>query len=414
MKIILLHVRYVIKGGAGRYMFNVKNLLESKGHTVIPFSVQHNENEKSEYSKHFLSPIGNGNENHLKDFSLKYIPKYFSRMFYSFEVKRKLKRLIIDTKPDIIYALQYNKYISCSVLDIAKKYKVPFVHRISDFGAICPNSYLYNMRTHSLCEKCLKGNFAHAVINRCGRNIFAKTAMRSFYKLCNVAKKTDAFIFTCEHTRKKFIEAGYAKEKCFTIPTFFNKSLITTTESVSYDYFALFIGRLDREKGIEILIDAFLQNKKPLKIIGLPSPDKKLESQINNKLKNTEHKIEFLGEMKFNEIQSYLAKCLFTICPANWYENLPNAVLESYAFKKCVVASNIGCFVDIVKDKETGLLFEYRNASDLAKKADYLFENIDQAKRIGEKAGKEIENVYDADLHYGKLMDLLNKSVRKK
>jgi len=56
MKIVLLHVEYFVKGGAARYMFNIKKLLENKGHTVIPFSVQHDENEKSEYSKYFLSP----------------------------------------------------------------------------------------------------------------------------------------------------------------------------------------------------------------------------------------------------------------------------------------------------------------------------------------------------------------------
>ena len=400
-----------MKCGVTRYLFNVKDLLESNGHTVIPFSVQHNKNEETEYSKYFLSPIGNGDEIHFKDFGIKSTFSFFSRMFYSFEAKRKLEKLILDTKPDIIYALQYYKSISCSVISIAKKYKIPFVHRISEFGAICPNYYLYNFRTHFLCEKCIKGSFANAVINRCGNQIFAKTLMRSFYKFYGVAKKTDAFVFTCEHTRQKFIEVGYVKEKCFTIPTFFNKKLITATDSISYEPFALFIGRLDREKGIEVLIDAFLQNKKLLKIIGLRSSDENYERMLNEKLKNTEHRIEFLGQMNFEQIQMYLSKCLFTICPANWYENLPNAVLESYAFKKCVVASNIGCFKDIVKDRETGLLFEYRNADDLAGKADYLFENLGEAVRMGGNAGLEIENIYSADTHYRKLMKVFGKVI---
>jgi len=51
MKILLVNYRYFISGGPERYMFNVKAALESKGHTIITFSVKHFRNENTAYYK---------------------------------------------------------------------------------------------------------------------------------------------------------------------------------------------------------------------------------------------------------------------------------------------------------------------------------------------------------------------------
>ena len=37
-----------------------------------------------------------------------------------------------------------------------------------------------------------------------------------------------------------------------------------------------------------------------------------------------------------------ICECAFTIVPSEWYDNFPNTILESFAFRKCVVATNIG------------------------------------------------------------------------
>jgi len=413
MKIILINYRYFISGGPERYMFNIMELLESKGHKVIPFSVKHKLNRKSEYEKYFISSIGNGNEVYFSDYkfsSPKDFLKILGRMFYSFEVKKKLTELIKAEKPDIIYCLHFQNKISCSIVDVANKYKIPFVQRISDYNQICPSRFLYNSKRNAICEKCVRGTLWNCVIYKCYRSFlasFVKMLSVWFQKFCGIRKKINAFCFTNQFTMQKYIEAGYKKEKCFLLPTFFNPNLIDDNLNVSYEPFALYIGRLDRDKGIETLLNAFLLNKKPLKIIGF-STEKDYETKLKNMLENKQHSIEFLGEMKFAEMQKILAKCLFTVVPSEWYENLPNTILESYAFKKCVIATNIGSLKYTVKDGETGLLFEHRNADDLAKKADCLFERENEAVQMGEKAGLEGKNVYGAEAHYEKLAPIFN------
>ena len=60
MRILIVNYRYFISGGPERYLFNIKDLLEKNGHTVIPFSVKNVHNAETEYENYFMSPIGAG------------------------------------------------------------------------------------------------------------------------------------------------------------------------------------------------------------------------------------------------------------------------------------------------------------------------------------------------------------------
>ena len=58
MKILIVHYRYFISGGPERYLFNLKEALEARGHEVIPFSIKNSQNVKSHYSFAYLHRLG--------------------------------------------------------------------------------------------------------------------------------------------------------------------------------------------------------------------------------------------------------------------------------------------------------------------------------------------------------------------
>ena len=135
MKIILVNYRYFISGGPERYYFNIKEILERNGHVVIPFSVKNSRNFSSDYETYFLDRLDDEVYfAHSNKKSMKVILKSFSRMFYSFEAKRKFRQLLTDTNPDLVYIMQYHNKISPSIIDAAKNLGIPVIHRISDYG----------------------------------------------------------------------------------------------------------------------------------------------------------------------------------------------------------------------------------------------------------------------------------------
>lgn len=413
MKIILVNYRYFFSGGPERYMFNIKDLLEQKGHEVIPFSVKHNKNMETPYEKYFLSPIGSGDAVYFSDMqknrkTIRDLWKGFSRMIYSFEAKKCFERLLHDTKPDIVYILYFQSKISCSIVDVAYKMGIPVVQRISDYSLLVPCSIFFNQDSCRICEMCIEKSKWHAVKNKCvlHSSVYSliKTIAIDVQNMVGVRKKISKFIFPSSYTLNKFVGCGYNKEKLVHIPTLFNDNILRKDLQTRYDSFGLYIGRLDPDKGLMTLLDAFISTNYRLKIIGYSSVDgysDKLEKYIYGK----PHKIEFLGKMQFDEMQEYLSKCLFTIVPSEWYDNLPNTILESYAMRKCVVATDIGSLSENILDGQTGLLFKYKDALDLRKKVSFLFTNPEKAIEYGKNARELIDVKFNVDTHIQTLVN---------
>lgn len=411
MKIVLVNYRYFISGGPERYYFNIKEILEKEGHEVIPFSIKSSRNLPNNYEEYFLDIVDDEVYFAQAKKSLKVVLKSFSRMFYSFEAKDKFKRLLQDTKPDLVYIMQYHNKISPSIIDAARCLHIPVVHRISDFQYMCPNALFYN-DVKGVCEDCLKGKRLSCVKYKCVLNspIYSaiKMAAKGLHDMMGVHKKVDAFVVPSSFTLGKLHEYGISKEKLNHIPTFFN--LKEQNPQVEYNPFVLFVGRIEKQKGLMTLVKAFEGTDYNLKIIGFSNDG--YEDELKTYLKGKKHHIEFLGRKNFDEIVPYLKSCLCTTVPSEWYDNFPNVILESFAYKKAVIATDFGSLPELVHNHETGLTFRYADVEDFRKQVNYAFEHPDDIQRMGENGYRDILDKYSPEVHY-KLVNNLFEEVMK-
>lgn len=412
MKVVLVNYRYFISGGPERYFFNIKEILERNGHYVIPFSIKGARNQDAKgYEKYFLEIVDDGVYfAQAKKKTPRMILKFFTRMFYSFEAKRKFEKLLADEKPDIVYIMQFHNKMSPSIIDVAKKRGVPVVHRISDFQYMCPNALFYNDQI-GVCEDCLNGKRTSCIKYKCVMNstVYSgiKMAAKWLHDVMGVTKKIDAFVVPSEFTLEKLNEYGIPNEKLHHIPTFFN--LKEENPNVEYNPFFLFVGRIEKQKGLMTLIKAFENTEYELKIIGFSNDG--YEEELKQYLEDKNHHIEFLGRKSFEEIIPYLKSCLCTLVPSEWYDNFPNVVLESYAYKKAVIATDFGSLKYMVEDGKTGLTFKYKDIQDLCSKIVYMYEHQGDAQRMGEAAYNLLVKEYSPAVHYEKLISLMNKLV---
>lgn len=411
MKVIVANYRYFIAGGPENYMFKFMEAAKKKGIEVIPFSINNPQNEFTPYRKYFAKPRSDQLMYSDTKKSIKNIMGMVRATVWNYDAEYKLRKLIRDTKPDALYILHEINHLSPSIIRAAEKEGVRVVHRISDFFMFCPR-YDFLCK-NEICEECLHGNYKKALKYRCVKESLSATWIRivamKFYKKIRIFDKVDQFVCTCEFSKQKLIEGGIDAKRISCIPTFINATNITPQYS-NNGYF-LFLGRMAHQKGVIYAIESMKYLKDSncvLKITG-EITDSEEDQKIWRYIKENrlEKKIIFTGFVKGEKLENLIKNAICIVCPAIWYENMPNTVIESYAYGKPVVASRIGSLSEIVDDGETGFLFEMKNSRILAEKLKYFIDDPNLACIMGQNARKKCEKEYSERRHFHELIPVL-------
>lgn len=411
MRIIVANYRFFIAGGPEKYMFKFMEAAEKKGIEIIPFSVNNPQNENTPYSKFFAKPRS-------KQLMYADTKKSISNIFgmiratvWNYDAEYRLRKLIRYTNPDVVYILHEVNHLSPSIIRACKKEGVRVVHRISDFFMFCPKyDFLCG---NEICESCLYGDYKKAIEMKCVKGSKFATLLRVFamklYEWTNIYADVDQFVCTCEFTKGKLIEGGIPENKITCIPTFIDATRINP--SYEHGKYFLFLGRMAHQKGVFYAIEAmkYLKNSDyVLKITGSITESKE-DQEILRFIKdnNLEKKIIFTGFLTGENLENLIKNATCVVCPAIWYENMPNTVIESYAYGKPVVASRVGSLAEIIDDGKTGFLFEMKNSYMLAEKLKKFIYDYDLASIMGENAREKCEKEYNVDCHFRELIPVL-------
>jgi glycosyltransferase involved in cell wall biosynthesis len=416
MKILIINYRFFVSGGPERYMFNLINLLKSKGHKVIPFSIRYTSNNQSDFSDYFVSPLSSEKEVYFQDYKLniRSIKKIIERLFYSTEVYNNLAHLIIDMKPDFAIVLHYLKKLSPAVIKCLDDNGIPFIVRISDFLMICPNAHL--IRKGKICELCIHKGLINSVKYKCVQNSYSMSLLNylaiKFHNKKKYFDKIIYFVVPSKFTIFKMIEAGYDPSRLIHLPTFVD--ILSQEIIIERKRQIVFVGRMERIKGVHILLSAVnhLKNKgvSHFNCLIIGDGDKEYIEELCSFVKvNTLSNVKFLGKLEKEEIDFHLRESLFSVVPSIWYDNQPNTVLESLANGTPVIASNHGSFPEIVIDNTTGFLFNPNDILDLAKKINILIDNSELRKKMSYNAIEFIRANHSSERHFQILINIYTK-----
>lgn len=160
----------------------------------------------------------------------------------------------------------------------------------------------------------------------------------------------------------------------------------------------LFVGRLDKIKGInylirtmDIIVNEYGYNNIQCLIVG---PDKIVSVDSNEDInsiinyigsKNLTNNIRFLGELSIEDLKRIYNICDVFVLPSI-AEVAPLTILEAMAFGKPIVCTNIGAVSEYVIDKFNGFLINPKNEMQLTEKILYIFNNPDIKKTMGDNS----------------------------
>lgn len=296
-------------------------------------------------------------------------------LMFNLGIYKRLKRKIKEFNPDIIHihnthTFQNSVFLACRGRNIVKT--------AHDYWILSPVNGRYTLdgRWFSL------GYF---------RIILGRIAEKHFLKSISLISPS------------KFLQSRLAKRglSSFYLPHF------SPLDGKSKGSSLLYVGYLDRNKGVATLVKAFnrISGNEKLFIVG-DGPQLPYLKSIARK-----ENIVFTGRVPYEKVRDYYQNAAIVVIPSLFPETGPLTAIEAMQFSLPVIGANVPGINEIVMDGKTGLLFKPGDAKDLAEKISFLIKDKNLAKRMGKRGQDTYRERYKKDKHYEGLREIYARVV---
>ncbi|MCI8273207.1 MAG: glycosyltransferase family 4 protein [Clostridia bacterium] len=376
-----------IQGGASKVAIDTAKLLKNDGLNVIFFSAV----IKPEENIEGITYISTHQKEALKE---KNRLKGMINGIYNFKVKREFGKLLkkLNREETVIHIHGWTKALSSSIFDIAFKMKFKVILTLHDYFTACPNGAMFNYNTLNTCN--INGLSTKCLLCNCdSRNYPFKIYryIRSFIqnKVVKLPKKLKYAVgisnMSINHLKKYFNDN--LKIKVIYNPIDINPKTINLINIEKKDYF-LYVGRIDKEKGIENFCKAITDLNLPGIAVGTGKELEKLKEKYTN--------IDFVGWKNTNEVYSYMKNAEALVVPSIWYESAGLTILEAEKLGTPCIISQYCSEKEFLKKG-----CSYKTLEDLKKcilKKEYLKENDLQLNKFSPTFYiEELKKFYEED-----------------
>jgi len=374
-------------GGPCIGAYIISRELVSRGHEVVVFTTDARDTSQKLHIPS-MERIEGITVYRFKNVSMFFVKN--SKLFITPALPLKIRKVIKTF--DVIHLHEYRTFQNIVVAHYSNKYNIPYVLQAN--GSL---TYLGRYRRKKLFDVL------------CG------------YKILKNASK---LIALSNFELRQYQNMGISNEKITIIPSAFDFSEYVNLPprgrfrikyGISDDAkIILYVGRIHRIKGLDILIKAFayLLNQQELKnniLLVIVGPDDGFLGQVKTLIKqlNIDDKVLLIGPLYGKlKLEAYVDSDLFVL-PSR-YELLSRSLREACACGKPVIASRVGGLMDLVMEGVTGLLFKPGDVTELAKSIFLLLDNWEKAEDMGlkgrqfvkenfsiEKVVEKLEKVYE-------------------
>ncbi len=331
-------------------------------------------------------------------------PRLAASLVWNRRAAMNLKSAVREFDPQVIHIQNTFPLISPAVCRAAHATGLPVVMTLRNYRLFCVGGTFF--RNGAFCDHCLGRAFPWpAVGHGCYRGerckSLAMALMNRLHELLGTWRDcVDMFVATSNRAREIFIRAGLPADRVEVKPNF-----LPDDPGLSHRprEFALYAGRLSREKGILDVIEAWKRGgiPLPLKIIG----NGPLEREIRAGIKGVGN-VDLRGWQSHGHVLKLMGRAAFLVAPSRWEEPFGRVVMEAFSRGTAVVAARAGALAELVRDKETGLLFSPGSVREIEDKCRRAANDPGGMKQMGARARMFFEENFIAEVNYCQLMKI--------
>jgi glycosyltransferase involved in cell wall biosynthesis len=221
-------------------------------------------------------------------------------------------------------------------------------------------------------------------------------------------KQVDAFIAPSRFIADKHHEMGFAAPIVH-LPYFVPEAAASELESgqetagaTEKPYF-LFVGRLEKLKGVQTLIPIFRKYSRARLLIAGSGNE---EGYLRRLAGDTEN-IRFLGRCSDETLQPLYRRAVALIVPSLWFENAPIVLLEAFRQRTPAIVRDLGAMPEPIT--ESGAGFTYRTDEQLLASMDSLLDDPAKRRRLGEYGYDAFRSRWSAEAFFKRYYELIRE-----
>ena len=170
----------------------------------------------------------------------------------------------------------------------------------------------------------------------------------------------------------------------------------------------LFVGRLDRRKGLHRLIEAFrfIKSDAVCVVVGDGPLRERYVQQV--KAYGMEDRFVFVGRVSADELPCYFRSAHVYTSPATGNESFGIVLIEAMASGTPVVASCIRGYDTVISSGENGILVKTENPIEYARALEQMLANEKQRRKFIRNGSIDVNEKYSWDVVTDRMIEIYN------
>ena len=323
-RVLVLHNRYRSQGGEERAAAEQAALLRDRGHTVKLLE-RHSESGASGRLRAGAGMLRGG------------------------LAPGEVSDAVREIDADVVHAHNTVPLLGPRALAAAQDAGARVVMHLHNYRLVCAIGIAY--RDGAPCTRCQGRRTWPGARLRCRGNVPEALTYAAGISLQQrrVLDAVNRFVLTSQGSERVLAELGLPLSDYDVIPNFLPDSAFAERSAADSGQYALYVGRLAEEKGVDTAIEAANRAGVSLAIAG-EGPD---EPRLRRLAAEADSDIRFLGQLDAAALAAAREGAAVAVAPSRWHEPHPYAVCESMAAGLPVLASDMGGLPEMAGDDST-------------------------------------------------------------